>query len=200
MDAAQDAPTSTQRYHRVAILLHWLMALIILVMIPFGFLLEELGKAGYGVIAYPLHKSFGLTILALTGVRILWRILHHAPTLPLSTPRWQRIASRLVHVLLYVLMLGLPLSGWMMISTSAKTYVTTYFGLFVVPNLPLCEVGSDQCKPLNGLFYESHETLAYIAIALILLHVAAALKHHTIDKDGVMTRMLPRRCYKKIAA
>jgi cytochrome b561 len=189
--------TSSPRYNRVAIFLHWAMALIILIMIPFGFLLEDLGKAGYGAIAYPLHKSFGLTILGLTVLRIVWRLLHRAPALPFSTPRWQRIVSRLVHVLLYVLMLGLPLSGWMMISTSAKTYVTTYFGLFVVPNLPLCEAGSDQCKPLNGLFYESHETLAYIAIALIALHVAAAIKHRVIDKDGVMERMLPRCCSKK---
>lgn len=184
------ARTGASRYSAVAIALHWLIALIIIANLIGGLTLDwffdsadpAMKQLGYTIIG--LHKSFGLTVIGLTLVRIGWRLGHPPPPLPERMPRLQRLAARGTHIGFYGLMLLLPFSGWAMASTSARVYPLRWFGVFDVPTLPLA-------KGLNGLFSESHEILGWIAIALIAVHVLAALKHHFIDADDVLTRMLP---------
>ncbi len=176
------------RYHSVAILLHWVMALAIIGMIVIGFVMGDVSPLARKIAVYQFHKSLGLTVLALSIVRLGWRLLHRAPALPAHMPAWEVFGARASHVLLYVLMIGLPLSGWYIISTSSNTMPTQYFGLFTVPLLP---VFGDK-KGAHELSEELHELLAFGAIALVTLHVLAALKHHFIDRDDVLKRMLPR--------
>ena len=181
---------ASARSHTVAMLLHWLMALVIIGMIAVGFFMEDITPIGLRVQIYQLHKSLGLTILLLALVRLAWRLSHRAPALPVQMPAWEKLAARLSHVALYAFMIVMPLTGWLYISTSSSTYPTLYFGLFEVPKLAFFSDASR--KDMHNLFGGAHELLAFGAIALISVHVAAALKHHFIDRDDVLTRMLPR--------
>lgn len=182
---------ASQRYHRVSMLLHWLMALCILFMIPFGFFMEDISPVSLRIQAYQFHKSLGLTVLVLSVIRIVWRLTHRPPA-PVIMPAWQARAAHAVHMLLYGLMVGMPLTGWLYISTSSSSnYPTHYFGLFEVPKLPFFT--GESRKAMHDLFSDTHEWFAIGAIALIAVHVLAALKHHFIDKDDTLTRMLPRR-------
>jgi cytochrome b561 len=140
-----------------------------------------LGAAKLAVLAK--HKSFGITILGLALLRLVWRWLNRVPAEPLDIPRWQRIAARVSHIGLYVLLLITPLAGWLM--SSARNFPVSWFGLvtlpdFIAPNRPAYE-----------LLHDIHELLAQTLFWLALLHIAAALKHHFIDKDNVLRRMLP---------
>lgn len=173
------------RYHRVAIALHWLIALAIIAMLIMGFVMEDVSPVTLRIEVYQLHKSLGLTILALSLVRLGWRLTHKAPPLPAAMPAWEKFGAKAAHVVLYVLMIGMPLSGWAVISTSSNKFPTHYFGTFLVPLLPLD-------KGLHDAAESVHVLLAYGAIGLISLHVLAALKHHFINHDDVLTRMLPR--------
>jgi len=137
---------------------------------------------------YQWHKAFGLTILALAVLRLLWRLTHRAPALPREMPDWQRVASHISHVALYGLMIGVPLLGWLLVSASPKGFPTTWFNLFPIPNLPVAV-----SKESAGLFTLLHEITAIGFAALILLHVGAALHHHFARKDDILRRMLPRR-------
>lgn len=179
------ATEASARYHRVAILLHWVMALAIIVMIVMGLIMEDISPIATRIELFQIHKSLGLTILALSVVRLAWRLTHKAPALPVHMPAWEKLGAHLSHIGLYVLMIGLPLSGWFIISTSSVKYPTHYFGTFAVPLLPLD-------KGLHGVSEDAHGLLAYGAIGLIALHALAAFKHHFIDHDDVLTRMLPR--------
>jgi cytochrome b561 len=178
----QDMMTAT-RYTRTAIAFHWLIALLILGTIPLGLYMTDLHLSPLKLKLFSYHKWIGVTVFGLAVLRLAWRALHPAPPLPGSVPAWQRNASRVVHVLLYVLIFAIPLSGWLM--SSAKGVQTVYLGVLPLPDL----VGKD--KALGHLLGEVHESLADILIALLVLHVAAAIKHHRIDRDDVLTRMLP---------
>ncbi|HNQ92600.1 MAG TPA: cytochrome b [Alphaproteobacteria bacterium] len=177
------------QYTKVAIFLHWLIALLIIGMLAMGFLMEDIPNELKPVV-YPLHKSMGLTILALTVFRIVWRLMHKAPALPEAMSALEKNISHAMHTLLYLIMIGLPMSGWALVSSSPKGIPTTWFGLFDWPHLPvLSEI--DNKKEVSHSFGEVHETLAVIAILLIVLHVAAALKHHFVVRDNILTRMAP---------
>ncbi|MEJ2457293.1 MAG: 50S ribosomal protein L33 [Novosphingobium sp.] len=130
------------------------------------------------------HKAVGLTILALTVVRIVWRLVHKAPPLSAALAAWEVALARVTHGLFYVLMLVIPLTGWGMASGWGKPI--SWFGLFSVPPLP---VGDSQV--VGDIFHESHEVLAIVMLALIALHVAGALKHQVLDRDDTMARMVP---------
>ena len=183
-------PRST--YSSVAIGLHWLIALA---------MLTNIGLAWYfGSLKYPadvppiqLHKSIGITVLLLTVLRIGWRIGHRPPTLPDHMARWERWAARATHYLFYFLMLAMPLSGWAMVSASPllRAHPTVLFGVVPWPTMPFGGIDPDTLHGLGKLFRKTHDTLALVAYATIALHVAAALKHHLIDRDDVLTRMLP---------
>lgn len=169
------------RYTYLAMALHWLMALLIFVAFPLGLYAHELPFSPLKLQLISYHKWLGVTILGLFLVRIIWRLTHTPPAL-LAT-NWQRHAAHAVHGLIYVLLLAIPLSGWLM--SSAKGIPVVYFGLWQLPDL----VGKN--KELGDLLKELHEGLNTGLLALVALHIAAALKHHLIDKDSTLRRMLP---------
>jgi cytochrome b561 len=182
--------TEDSSYHRVSKLLHWLMALCILGMIALGYFMEDFKPVSFRIDAYQFHKSLGITLLALTLFRIVWRLTHRPPALPATMKPIEKLGANVSHIGFYVLMLAMPLSGWIMVSASGK-YPTIFFWLFNMPHLPMPE-GVD-VKALRKLAYEIHEiTTTWLALGLLSVHVVAALKHHYIDRDTVLVRMLPR--------
>ncbi|NWH09279.1 MAG: cytochrome b [Alphaproteobacteria bacterium] len=181
----------TQRYTSVAIFLHWLIALFILGQIAGGLYVSDMPSGAEGRFAlFQLHKSFGLTILGLTLLRILWRLVNPVPPLPEAMAMWEKILARLTHLAFYALMLAMPLSGWALVSSASRAVPTYFFGLFEVPHLPGLK-GLENQREVAGQISEMHELLAFLTLGLLLLHIAAALKHHYFDRDDVLTRMLP---------
>lgn len=173
--------TIITRYNSTAIALHWLVALLIFAAFPLGLYMHDLPLSPTKLQLYSYHKWLGISVLLLAVVRVLWRATHVAPALPQGMPRWQRIASHATHHLLYVLILLVPFSGWLM--SSAKGFKTVWFGVMPLPDL----VGKD--KVLGDLLSAVHQSLNYLLLVLVLLHIAAALKHHFVDKDGLLLRM-----------
>ncbi|MCJ2186157.1 cytochrome b [Novosphingobium beihaiensis] len=173
----------TQHYSRVAVVLHWLIAVLIALNFAAAWIAEDMPKVQKMEIM-ATHKAIGLTILALTLVRIVWRLMHKAPPLSSALAAWEAALAKVTHGLFYFLMLFIPLTGWGMASGWGKPI--SWFGLFGVPPLP---VGDS--KVLGGIFHESHEVLATAMLALIALHVAGALKHQILDRDDTMARMVP---------
>lgn len=178
---------SAVRYGAVAMTLHWLIAVAIIGLLAVGKYMHGLPDSDANKFAlYQAHKSFGITILALTLARIVWRLMHPVPALPATMPTWERWAAHASHFLLYALMLGLPLTGWLRVSTDALQIPTLWFGLFEIPALPF---GAND--DLSHLAHDTHELMGSAMILLLLVHVAAALKHHFWDRDSVLRRMLP---------
>ncbi len=140
---------------------------------------------------YNLHKSIGVTVLALMMLRLFWRSFHAAPVLLVSVPRQERIAAHLGHLALYAALFLMPLSGWAMISASDKPSVL--FGYTAFPLIPwLSDLPPDQKKDTAEIFKSIHEFTANVLLFLIVIHVGAALRHAFVLKDGIMSRMLPR--------
>lgn len=181
----EPATTSAARYGRGAIVLHWLIAVLIALNIAAAWIAEDLPKDDRAMVMGN-HKAVGITVLLLTMLRIVWRWAHRPPPALESLRAWEAALSRVVHAVFYFLMLAIPLTGWAMSSAFSKGAGVPLFGLVTVPALP---VGHD--KPAAEVFAELHEVLAYLMIALIGLHVAGALKHHLIDRDGTLRRMVP---------
>ncbi len=188
--AAELAPRSG--YSRIAITLHWLIAIMIIGNFVGGLLMDawlgsddpEKRQAGFTIIQ--LHKSIGLTVLALSLFRLLVRIFTPQPPLPAHMTAIEKFLAKLTHWLFYGLMIMLPLSGWAMVSASPIGLPTYWFGLFEWPKIPVTP--SREGAEAAG---EAHEIIAWIGVALVVLHVAAALKHHFFDRDDVLARMLP---------
>ena len=194
--------SNTQRYTKVAIMLHWLIALMIFGMFAVGWFMADLPKDAPKVASFDLfdlgiymvqlpeaisprsyyfnlHKSFGVIVFALVLFRIYWKVTHKAPALPASIIGWQRKAATASHHLLYMLMFLMPLSGLIM-ATYSK-YGVKLFGMDFIKGL--------DNEPMRSVFKETHETIAVILITLIGIHVLAALKHKFVNKDEVMGRM-----------
>jgi cytochrome b561 len=181
--------TQSESYTRVAIILHWVIALMLIGNLAGGLLMDFLPREQkFAVIQ--LHKSSGFTVLALSLVRIAWRLTHKPPALPDTMAGWEKMAASFAHGFFYFAMIAMPLSGWVMASSAPYKITTEWFGLFEIPNVPGLADSPDR-KAINEAAYETHELIAYGTIGLILLHVGAALKHHIKDKDGVLARMLP---------
>jgi cytochrome b561 len=142
-----------------------------------------LGAAKVAMLAR--HKSVGITILALAILRLAWRLMNPVPPQPLSMPRWQRVAAHVSHVALYSLILIIPVLGWFM--SSARNFPVSWFGLVTLPDF------IEPSKAAFEFFRAAHVTLAVTLFVLALVHIAAALKHHFIDRDDVLRRMLPLR-------
>lgn len=186
--------TLSPRYTRVAVILHWLIALAIIGLLAAGKWMvgavEEPETRNIAFKVYQLHKSLGVTVLLLTLLRLGWRLLHKAPPLPAGMPAWQVRAAKASHHLFYVLMLAAPLTGWAMVSASPLGFPTIVFGLFEWPHIaPLTRL-EDKAGAAE-LLSEVHEQVAHVMILLIVLHIAAALKHHYVDRDGLLGRMIP---------
>ncbi|MDP2031146.1 MAG: cytochrome b [Thiobacillus sp.] len=173
--------TVIARYSTPAIVLHWLVALLIFVGFPLGVYMSDLALSPTKLQLYSYHKWIGISVLLLAGARVAWRLTHRPPPLPASVVRWQRQASALVHGLLYVLILAIPLSGWLM--SSAKGFPVVWFGVLPLPDL----VGKD--KALGELLVEVHKTLNFTLLGLVILHVGAALQHHFIERQPFLQRM-----------
>lgn len=177
---------SSTEYGSVAKWFHWGLFILILVMLTVGFVL------GYDLISnkaldhalVALHKQIGLIILVLMIFRGVWALNNIKPTLPAHIKPWEKLAERVVHILLYVLLIAMPLSGWIMSTASGKP--PQFFGMA----LPLPAVPSS--KILGHLFFNIHAIIAVSLIGLIFIHVAAALKHFWIDKDNVLQTMWPK--------
>ena len=182
-------------YTGVAKFLHWLIALLVISLAGLGLTMT---RGGFGLEAklklYQVHKSLGLTVLALMVVRILWRLRHAPPALPDTITPFERLAARWTHVLLYALLLVIPVSGWLLVSGSVIAVPTRYFWLFAVPHFePLASLSLEARRGWAPLLKEVHFVMALILLALVGLHAAAALRHHFALKDDVLTRMLPAR-------
>ena len=184
--------TTDARYTKVAITLHWVIALSIMGLIAAGLIMttDDLLPKSLQFQTFQLHKSLGLTVLVLSFLRLVWRLTHTPPPLPPGMKAWEKLAANGTHWAFYVLMFALPLSGWALVSTSAWGLPTIWFGLFEWPHLPVLSTMENK-EALNDVAGEAHEILAWIAITLICMHIGAALKHHVINRDDVLTRMLP---------
>ncbi len=179
-----------ERYTRVAILLHWVIAAIIIFNLGLGLIMEEMHGAPRRF-WIPIHISFGLTVLLLTLVRIGWRLTHRPPA-PFEGPRWEHVAAHAAHFAIYALMLGLPLTGWAIISAHRPggPGAPEFFNLFLVPSLPVLPwLEPTVQKQAHDIAVDVHKIVAYIMIALLGLHVAAALKHQFIDRHPQFKRM-----------
>jgi cytochrome b561 len=173
---------SETRYTRTAIVLHWLMALLLVGLFSVGLYMSDLPLSPQKLKIYSWHKWAGVTAFALVLVRLAWRIGHRPPALP-AMPGWQKAAAHGLHHLLYLLMILIPLSGWLM--SSAKGFQTVYFGVLPLPDLV------QKNKELGDLLKIVHTSLNYGLAALVVAHLGAALKHHLLDRDDVLSRMLP---------
>jgi cytochrome b561 len=173
------------RYGAVAQLFHWTVVGLIVTQYVLASKGHDLPLGPAKIATLAQHKSVGITILALAILRLLWRWFNPVPPAPASTPRWQRVAAHVSHVLLYALLLTLPVVGWLM--SSARNFPVSYFGIFTLPDFI-------QPDPAAYEFlHELHETLAGVLFVVALVHIAAALKHHFIDRDNVLRRMLPMK-------
>jgi cytochrome b561 len=181
--------TSIDRYSTTAIVLHWVLALAILSAFAVGVLVDDMPFSPLKIKVINWHKWAGVSILFLSVLRLVWRITHRPPALPASIeqamPGWQRTAYHGTHHLMYLLFFAVPLLGWAY--SSAKGYPIVWFGVLPLPDL----VAPD--KALAEVLIEVHGAAAWGLIGLVGLHVAAALKHQFIDKDGLLGRMRPGR-------
>ncbi len=175
--------SGTGTYTRVAIALHWIVATVILCTFLLGLYMSRLPFSPLKLRLYSYHKWIGISIFLLVVFRLLWRLTHRAPPHPPDMPRWQRHAANASHWLLYGLTLVIPISGWLMSSASGIKVV--YFGLIPLPDL------LEKNKPLAEQLVWVHDALNYLMLAVVVLHVAAALKHHFLDRDDVLNRMVP---------
>lgn len=171
------------RYSGVAMLLHWLIAVLVIMNWQIAERAHELEGALRGeVMGY--HKAWGMLILVLTLARLAWRWVHRPPALAAHLAAWERALAKLTHTIFYVLLIGMPLAGWLANSLSGRD--VDFFGLFTIPALP---VGVN--KEASGGIFEAHEIAGKIMLGLIVLHTLGALKHTFWDKDGNLWRMLP---------
>lgn len=193
---------NAERYTAVAIVLHWAIAAAILFNLPLGFWMHEQAEDGATpavFAAFQLHKSIGLTVLALSLLRLGWRLANPPPPFPPHMPEWERIAARAVHWGFYVLTIALPLSGWVFVSAGWSLHEdrslatpTRWFGLIeVAPLFGLPQASEGVREAIAEAAFEAHELFAWAAIGLAVVHVAAALKHHFFDRDAVLAQMLP---------
>jgi len=181
--------SSISRYHSVSILLHWLLALALAGIFVVGLYMADLPFSPQRLKLYNWHKWAGVTILTLSALRLLWRVTHRPPALPATIadamPAWQRTAYSATHMAMYALFFIVPLVGWAY--TSAAGFPVVLFGVLPLPDFVAAS------KPLADMIKPWHETSAWALAALVALHSAAALKHHFVDKDGLLLRMLPAR-------
>lgn len=174
------------RYGAVAVLLHWGMALLLLVLAVLGWTMVALPDAGHDRVKITLilvHKAVGMIALAIVLARLAWRMVGVLPQLAPGLPFWQQVAARFAHLWFYALLLALPLTGWLM--SSAGGYPIPFFDWFSVPDL----IGENQRWFV--FLIDLHRWLADALVVLVIVHAAAALRHHLVLRDDSLRRMLP---------
>ena len=174
---------SAKRYGVVAQVLHWIIAALIVTQFTLGWVADDLplGMRRLGLLAR--HKSFGMTVLMLAVLRLLWRLFNRPPELPAGMSKSQMLLARATHIAFYVLLFAMPFTGWTM--SSAKNYSVSWFGLFTWPNL------ISPNEHAFDLLRSTHHILSDALLAIAILHIFAALKHHFWNKDDVLVRMVP---------
>lgn len=170
-----------KRYGWVSILLHWTMAIIILGLIAIGLYMTRIPLSSLKLKLYMYHKEFGMLVLLLALIRLIWRLINKTPQL-LSLPMWERFIARFVHWAFYAFMFILPLSGWLL--SSAAGLPPVFFNLFIFPNL------IEANEEVRLLITPFHKWFAYTLSVILGLHIAASLKHHFINKDDILRRMI----------
>jgi len=182
-ERAIEAAARPCQYGPVSRFFHWLVAGLLAFQVPLAYVMIEQPLSPAKLGNYALHKSVGLTIFTLMALRLAWKLLMPGPVLPPELPRWQRLTARLTQGLLYVVLLLMPLTGWL--NSSAANIPVSFFSLFTLPNL----VAPDEA--LQQSFEAAHRAQSYLLFTLASLHVAAALWHHFVRKDDVLRTMLP---------
>jgi cytochrome b561 len=182
MNMAQPPQSVPMAYTRTAVSLHWMITGLIGVALVMGWVMTDMAVTPLKLKVYNWHKWVGITVLWLAALRILWRTMH-APPAMVPMPAWQRLAALGLHGVLYVLTLALPLSGW--VYSNAAGVPIVYLRLLPLPDLVM------KNKALADSWREVHETLGWLLVAALVVHLLAALKHHFIDKDDTLPRMLP---------
>lgn len=168
-------------YGSIAKLLHWLIFFLVLCMICVGYFMDEIQNKAVRSVVYNAHKITGLSILALMILRVIWMLINPRPV-SLNTKPWEKTLERFVHGLLYLLLITMPVSGWIMSSAAGKPPHLFHWTF----SLPV-----EQSKALAELFVSIHNALAVVIIVVVSLHAAAAMYHHVIKKDNVLNRMSP---------
>jgi cytochrome b561 len=188
MDDTRMGPsTRIARYGAVAQLAHWLTALLLVGGFTLGFYMVDLKLSPTKLKLFSYHKWVGVTIFAVVSLRLAWRLWKPPPALPATMAGWERRSAEVTHRMLYLLVLAVPLSGWLM--SSAKGFQTVYFAVLPIPDLV------DKNAALGAALERVHWALNKLLLATVTVHVAAALKHHFVDHDDVLLRMLPRRLF-----
>ena len=180
----KDCMQPSTAYSRTAVALHWFMALLITAGFTLGTYMVDLHMSPRKLRLYSYHKWIGITVLGLVAIRLLWRLTHPAPPFE-PMPRWQRIAAHASHGLLYLLMIVTPILGWLY--SSASGYPVVYLKLWRLPDLV------SKNEDLAKVLVQVHASLAWTLFCVVLLHAAAALKHHFFDHDATLRRMLAWR-------
>ena len=175
--------TPASHYTPTAIALHWLVFVLIACGFSLALYMTDLPLSPRKLKYYSLHKWIGVTVFMLALARVAWRLTHAAPPLPATMPAWQRAAATATHAILYVLIIVIPISGWLHSSTTGLP--TVYLGLIQLPDL----LARD--KALAGTLKTVHAALNYLLFVLVAIHAAAAVKHHFVDRDDIVARMLP---------
>ena len=177
------SPRHDYAYTRTAVTIHWIVALLILGNLGWGLYMIGLDLSPTKLKYYSWHKWIGVTIFLLSFARLWWRLTNPAPQLPETMPRWQRVAAHASHGLLYALFFAAPLSGWLY--SSAAGFQTVYFGVVPIPDLLAKNL------ELSDILKVVHRSINYTMAAVILVHIAAAVRHHLVDRDDILVRMIP---------
>lgn len=186
-------PAHASRYTRTAMILHWLIAVLIIVNVVLGLSADALPDDWVRPVI-DTHKSIGITVLGLALLRLLWRASHRPPPLPREFPSWERMAAHVAHFLLYFVMIALPLSGWMHDSAwkAAATHPMHLFGVIPFPRIGfIMNLDPAVKEPLHDKFGALHTYLGYALYALLAMHIGGALKHELLDRHSVIKRMVP---------
>ena len=185
---------SPKRYGLTAQLFHWVTLLLVVALFALASYFEEMPAGPEKGVVIGWHKSIGITVLGLVLMRLLWRATHVPPALPDHYRAWEKFAAKAAHIALYLLMLAMPISGWLHDSAwkAAPEIKMYWFGLFEWPRIGwIMNMEPAAKEMLHGLFGEIHEILAFGLYLLVALHIAAALKHQFVDKEAELQRMWP---------
>ena len=164
--------------------LHWIVVLLLIWQFTTALIAANLPLGLEKLAMLTRHKSVGMLVLGIVVFRIAWRLANTTPSGPINCPVWQKRLARCSHLIMYLCLIGLPISGWIM--SSARNFPVSFFGLFQVPDLVAPDTG------LYEHFRSFHGWLACVLAATVSIHILAALKHHFVDRDEVLRRMLPK--------
>lgn len=177
----RNTPTS---YGSVTKTLHWIVFILVTLLLLVGFFMDDIGDKQLSKIVYNVHKLTGLVVLCTMVIFLLWSAINPKPLYPAQMPLWEKKLARAVHFLLYLLLILMPLSGWIFTTAAGKPPHFFDFNI-AMPEIPLS-------KPLAKAVDEMHVTIAWIILSLLVLHLLGALKHHFIDKNNILRRMMGR--------